>query len=119
MIKIVNNPKIANFMGLKKSPKSIQEFALGVKEHGLLYETGNIKHEHLQYRENWNWLMGVVDKIESIEDGKYRININWDATAIYNHVTLLPYFSTENTNKLESTYETILKFINWYNLKNA
>lgn len=75
--------------------------------------------EELLFHTSWDWLMPVVEKIESIEEGKYQIDILQEGcracvqcqTFIDNTVSKMP----EGSTKLESAYKTVIDFINWYN----
>lgn len=84
------------------------------------------RHHELRYCNEWNWLMSVVEKIESIKDkhhgyfGVYinsnsctiqgtnlRTNIKQEPPIYYNNFVL--------ENKLKSTYIAVIEFIKWYN----
>ena len=68
----------------------------------------------LKYDTDWNWLMPVIDKIESLdlwEIDIYRqccevvFDLQFQMSAIvYTGVT-----------KIEATYKAVVKFIKWYN----
>ena len=105
------NKLIAEFMGWKHhEDKSYDE-----------YEMNNLK-----YHTSWDWLMPVVEKIESIHSdfhgyfGVYicsngctiqatRLNTSIENPhyAYFNDVTL--------DTKINSTYSAVLQFIQWYN----
>ena len=72
--------------------------------------------EEVKYRNSWNWLMPVVEKIESLG---YFVEINrW--VAIYEEqdrmrtsaITIKP---VGNTPKIIKVYDTCVEFIKWYN----
>jgi hypothetical protein len=48
----------------------------------------------LKYHKLWDWLMPVIDKINRLEKGAYKININ---------------------PNILTTYEFVITFIRWYN----
>jgi hypothetical protein len=102
-----NNKIIAKFMDQKDKLKDSTEY-------------GNF---HLQ----WDWLMPVVEKIESIDDphhgffGVYissnscciqgtnlRTEVKQEPPVYFNDVVL--------DNKLSSTYSAVVSFIQWYTL---
>jgi len=73
----------------------------------------------LKFHSDWSWLIQVVDKIESVEDGKYDVNILKNGTQIVdyssggieicNNVGKIGY-----NEKIEHTYQAVIKFIKWY-----
>lgn len=81
-----------------------------------------------QYHTSWDWLMPVVEKIESIQDehhGYFGVHIVSNTCTIQG--TNL-YLSVDNTdygyvyfdhvvldNKPQSTYQAIIRFLTWYN----
>ncbi len=80
----------------------------------------------LQYKNDWNWLMPVVEKIESLgyypqiltgEDGQEMII--YDEMLSYNRKMLnviIPNEPVPNTfKKINVVYNTVVKFIRWYN----
>lgn len=110
-----SNKLIAEFMGLPKVPCSIGT------EDG--YFTEGYKHPNvdvptipsgMQYKYSWDWLMPVVEKIESLRDvngNAYRFTIDMCNAQI------------EGTNieivggscKLDTTYQAVVEFIKQHN----
>lgn len=72
------------------------------------------------YHSNWNWLMEVVDKIESIEGGIFNVNILRNGTQV-THINAVEYFIINNvaeinySEKIDHVYDAVVKFIKWYN----
>ena len=77
----------------------------------------------LEFHNDWNWLMKVVDKIESfVFDDNNSFNVTIGATnycviqdsngEIYENIE-----DSEET-KLLTVYKAIIKFIKWYNEQN-
>ena len=68
----------------------------------------------LEFHSDWNWLMEVVEKIESLG---YRIEIVKHICRIYlsNKETII---ISENTPKIEAVYNACVEFIKWYNKQN-
>ena len=97
-----NNKLIAEFLSVKIHP---------IEERGL-YNGYFI--DELKYHEDWNWLMVVVEKIESLG---YRIEIVKHICRIYlsNKETII---ISENTPKIEAVYNAVVEFIKWYNNQN-
>lgn len=98
-----NNKIIAQFLGLTIITDGIS-----------LFDT---KYKPLaKYHENWNDLMPVVEKIESLEgwvqiDGlsnrklaTIRVGDMWEKS-----------FLGESDSKIEATYKAVVEFIKWYN----
>ena len=110
---IENNKLIAEFLSVKIHPcETIENFkVLPIEERGL-YNGYFI--DALKYHEDWNWLMQVVEKIESLG---YRIEIVKHICRIYlsNKETII---ISENTPKIEAVYNACVEFIKWYNEQN-
>jgi hypothetical protein len=77
----------------------------------------DIELHEMRYHLSWDWLMPVVDKIESLRDengNAYRFTIDMGNAQI------------EGTNieivggscKLDTTYQAVVEFINWHNEYN-
>ena len=68
----------------------------------------------LEFHSDWNWLMLVVEKIESLG---YRIEIVKHICRIYlsNKETII---ISENIPKVEAVYNACVEFIKWYNNQN-
>ena len=104
---IENNKLIAEFMGLNLHQ--------GVwRKSTLATERKICKEDALKYHEDWNWLMEVVEKIESLG---YRIEIVKHICRIYlsNKETII---ISENTPKIEAVNIACVEFIKWYNNQN-
>lgn len=78
------------------------------------------------YKEDWNALMDVVEKIENDVDGLQNIYFveifkspsnNIQVCRIYNKSSKL-YANCYGLNKLEATYKAVVEFIKWYNNQN-
>lgn len=90
--------------------------------------------EELEFHKNWDSLMQVVERIESINDeeyGKFSVNIHNNVCDINSikgwlvpeNESMWAYMSDPNAifpTKIESTYYNVVKFVEWYNelLKN-
>jgi len=84
---------------------------------------------YFKYHSSWDWLMPVVNKIESIVDlyhGHFGVYINSNNCTIQSikfrsdEMTDPPYYFSDHysESKIESTYNAILNFIKWYNKQN-
>jgi hypothetical protein len=119
-----NNILLAEFMGAEIE---------GLNYKFIAYD--NIKvcmhPNRLNYHTDWNWLMQVVEKVESLEKpitnspnlvGKfetYEIHIQHRHVRIYAHgeVTkeVVDLRSSESNNKIEAVYNACVSFVKWYN----
>ena len=75
------------------------------------YET----EEFEDYHSDWNWLMEVVDKIESMD---FVLNIRQGHVSIVNNSGKTPFYTGSDIvekSKIESVYNTCVEFIKWYN----
>ena len=100
-----NNKLIAEFMGY---PKHKIDFV------GKRLNFENSKHN--TYHKDWNWLMQVVEKIESILPDDSIITIEYKNCFIPVLDDEEP-FTIEGggKTKIEAVYNACLEFIKWYN----
>ena len=72
-----------------------------------------------EYHTSWDWLMPVVDKIESFEDenrcAKYNVNMLQCWVEIINNDTSEEIVEAEGINKLQATYKAVVEFIKHIN----
>ena len=96
-----NNKLIAEFMGLEIVNADI-----------ILYELNGIAYpiNKLQYHKSWDWLMPVVQKIESLG---YVFTIQGGKAEYGEMISKTQSFIAED--KLSSTYKAVVDFINQYN----
>lgn len=79
------------------------------------------------FKEDWNWLMKVIDKIEEVEYPNYpqyhaRVEIGSSSTQIdwgANTLGISGSFLSSVGNKLERTYKVCVKFLQWYKENNS
>jgi hypothetical protein len=133
-----NNKLIAEFMGF-------QETSIGWydAEECLLFEKDNT-FDTLKFDTDWNWIMKVIEKIESLD---YSINMkylscyggiisNKNYNSINNHIEVAyvgsipnkyvsnpptaqnPMYVKEFNCPKEALYNLIVRFIKWYNENN-
>ncbi len=119
-----NNILIAKFMGWQvikegkyfttykpsaKNPCSIKSVVGYVYERPAWYSIAN----HCNYHSDWNWLMPVVDKIESLG---FVVEISLHQTCLYKKPSCDNFSCNRITDdKLKSTYMVVVEFIKWYN----
>jgi hypothetical protein len=130
---IKSNVLIAEFMGAKYKKDvnfPIQEGCLWLPFHGICRYNSIDRGNCLSYHRWWDWLIPVVEKIESIKDshdGFYGVYISSNSCCIQGtslHMALSdpdygPVYYDEVTldTKLESTYQVVIRFIKWFNSK--
>jgi len=102
-----DNKLIADFMGVESTD-------------GLVFQDANTKEFHsIKYHTSWDWLMPVVEKINTIDDYKFSVNIYYHYTTITNNLTLIDIID-ESTDKdtMSGCYNAVVKFIIEYNKTN-
>jgi hypothetical protein len=131
------NKLIAEFMGMKKGHPDPNErrwendWFESLNPGGGEFESGN-RHKYLFFDSEWNWLMPVVEKIESM---KYFFNsapfIDDETGELTGEYFCAILFKTTNLNcghfidvtgcssKIEATWKAVVEFIKWYNGKNS
>ena len=101
-----NNKIIAEFLGYIDNGCSEEGFLIDPKTN---YD---ICIDSLQFHSNWNWLMEVVEKIESL--GFYfEIKRNWVKITKNKKVILVRW--EDDRKKIGAVYNACLEFIKWYN----
>jgi len=72
----------------------------------------------LRFNISWDWLMPVVEKIETLEHpdfGYYTLTICGDSYIESESGEVVSETTGIGLSKLHSVYETVVKFIQWYN----
>ena len=120
-----NNKIIAEFLGESKQPYEFSQF-------GYMTLSGDWKDtffvEQLKFHSNWNWLMKVVEKIESLEFypknstcisfDTFGIEINKERCDITRYGDFTNHLIQGNgRTRIETVYNACVKFIEWYNLQ--
>lgn len=93
-----NNILIASFMG-------IDEIQSDILRKSLL--------RNLEYHCDWEELMKVVDKIETIDNGTFKVEIYFNECVVY-HVEDHEIIRTEAGNKKQAVYNACVEFIKYY-----
>ena len=118
-----NNRIIAEFMGyvLNENNEYPIEY-ITVQGH---WDTCSI--QDLNYHKSWDWLMGVVEKIENTKIKDYSISTDITDDKTFINVwhygdggkwsILISNLNEEykDFNKMQRTYKAIIEFINFYN----
>lgn len=101
MDKEQGNKLIAEFMGKRRVYESTEDIFI----------------ENLKYHSSWDWLMPVVEKIETMNDCSYSITLHF-GMAFINDEGYRPHrilIRATGSNRLETTYNLVIKFIQWLN----
>jgi hypothetical protein len=125
---IENNRLIAEFMGARfigngmNSPTS-KDILVPVHGSRRIDTIDLGMGKILEYHKSWNWLMPVVEKIESLvfkNDNNPNVTIGSNCYCVIqdNKSELFEFTGMEET-KLFSTYTAIVEFIKWYNTQNT
>ena len=120
-MKTENNKIIAEFLGATANKGGeyemygiIQSIDDGEKEKHYFFGS------EMLFDTDWNWLMEVVEKIETLTDinsnGCFMVleSIGFNAKFIFDDGTRILKDSKGET-KIEAVYNACLEFINWYN----
>ena len=113
-MKTENNKIIAEFMGAYQDDKGYWGFTNTKERHR--WHTDRFL-DATYYDTDWNWLMGVVGKIEEMADWSLELL----TTDKKEYQMLIP---LSNTNiivemKIEAVYKACVEFIKWYNENGA
>ena len=102
-----DNKLIVEFMGL--------QFSKG-EYYRPLYNSGDwIPEDELQYHTSWDWLMPVVERINTMDDFRYSVAINHLYTAIHDNFTRQWVADRDGYSTLEATYKAVVEFIKEHN----
>ena len=112
-----SNKLIAEFMGLKTiTLEKFRDILRQNREDGMIHTGNSHVIEDLEYHTSWDLLMPVVEKINTIDEYKFTVCINYHYTNI-----------TETNGKckeivdecgyttINGTYKAVVQFIKWYN----
>ena len=107
---IENNKLIAEFMGLNLHQ--------GVwRKSTLATERKICKEDALKYYSDWNWLMKVVEKIESL-NYIFEIKTTWCRIKEIGTGSVIVLRWEEDRTKIGAVYNACIDFINFYNEQN-
>ena len=125
-----NNRLIAEFMAFQTRTDAVDDRVLAYYVGDVIKNADNSKNENeenvfhpedMQFDTDWNWLMEVVGKIESIvweelNDTSFNVTIGATSYCVIqdNNGDILEIIG-QGTTKIESVYKAVIEFINWYN----
>lgn len=67
------------------------------------------------YESSWDWLMPVVEKIDSLDDGKYIVIIDPMITIISENGEAVVNECQAFDGRIKNTYGAVVEFVKWYN----
>ena len=110
-----NNKIIAEFMGATLT-KDLQIMY-------PVYEGDSSYVKDLKYHLDWNWLMEVVEKIESLptmkDNGNFFFEIHQDSVTVFNSTRMDIIIEVIGQgSRINNTYQAVIEFIQWYNKQN-
>ena len=109
------NKLIAEFMGM-------QHTDIGWYDNDEVLQLQDNTFDDLEFHESWDWLMPVVEKIEStLDDDGYGNNVlieSSSCTILSGNDGSVVIGFTEGITKREATYKAVVEFINQYNKEN-
>jgi len=78
---------------------------------------GHRAHSELKYHSSWDWLMPIIDKIESIDGCSFKVGLQF-AFAYVQGISLHdePFVVRAiGENRIGTAYNLVVRFIKWYN----
>ena len=113
-----NNKLIAEFLGFELFNNKYYELS----QFGYMKTNGEWSDvfypETLKFHKDWNWLMKVVENIESLG---YLVKIAFNVVIIRdkdNENNIITFQTIKANPKKDAIYFACLDFIKWYNLNN-
>ena len=119
---VENNKLIAEFMGFVADKSFEVKLADGINT-SYYYRKDDVVHlpERMKYNCSWDWLMEVVEKIESLPDeennGAFFFEIYQDSVIIFSNGDYLNELIEviRQGSRIKNTYQAVIEFINFYN----
>lgn len=117
---LIQNELIADFMQYERN--RLKYF---IPQHGYINSESLWKDmfpsEHLKFHKSWNWLMPVLQKIESIDYDTLISNFQVTISVDSKNITNIFIGDASNTveTKLQAVYKAVVEFIEWYNKKQS
>ena len=102
-----SNNLIAKFEGIEIVTDGISD---------LYYDENGGLNRIKDYRNDWGALMGVVEKINTMDDFNYSVSINYHYTSIADNNTLYDIVDVDaDGDTQKGCYKAVVEFIKWYN----
>lgn len=120
------NEAIATFLGGKvMDDLTVQNYTeIGIpKSHVHMHDFDTLRVGGYEYHTSWDWLMPVVEKIETLEKGRFSVAIDRNYTTISDdtrkphqrEIVWIHKLPNNENNRLSRTYQAVYQFIQWYN----
>lgn len=111
------NKQIALFMGFTES---MSKYSIMSQDKILVYRRGTEIHtdNSLSYHDNWDWIMPVVETIESLGYSTYMFPRNEITIKENNTISAKNIAKVQHPAKLTAMFEACVQFVNWYNQKS-
>ena len=110
-----NNKLLAEFMGYVNTTQTDRDF--NIYEGNEMIIKGKPKQlmeaMSMEFHSDWNWLMQVVEKIESLNFA-IKVVVN-EALIFCEDWESLDYIYAIEKTKIEATYNACVEFVKWYN----
>jgi len=115
------NILIAEFMGMiydnhNDQPNKYWELT---DEQNFVSQKPYPQHKDLKFHSDWNWLMQVVEKIESLGEGIYQVDILQEGCRINERCKtkfdLTVSKLSAGTTKIQAVYAAYVELIQWLN----
>jgi hypothetical protein len=118
-----DNKMIAEFMGFTlDTPTNIEGEVWYDNEEVYLHISSEFKHSNcfkeLQFHKSWDWLMPVVENIESLGYSYDRINADVFINTQEGENVIPNPMDGNIMTMLQKTYKAVVVFIKWYNKNN-
>ena len=109
-----NNKLLAEFLGWNKGEGYTKEYEF-YEAWGETVDQVTLKE--MKFDTDWNWLMEVVGKIESLEHCQITITKNWCRIEHAKHNSRIDSRDySDDFTKILSVYNACVEFIKWHNL---
>ena len=120
-----DNELIAEFMGWERisNEYSKNSFMVPNTYPQVWFDSGEIqcKPEKMSFHDRWDWLMPVVEKIESLQYKKYLYVISGYTFVINGRCAEVMDIERDTItkqqvgeSKIEATYKAVVEFVKWY-----
>lgn len=113
-----NNILIADFLGWVEQTDSNKRWFGSFTDKNFIIHKNNNK-EPLLFHSDWNWLMLVVDKIESLETSNgntFTIDFHRDSVLVFEYGKYTnEIVFTEGLGRMQNLYNACIAFVEWYN----
>ncbi len=94
--------------------KLIRVFMVGFVEGDSFWigDDANEYSDEIKYHKSWNWIMPVIEKIETMD---YGFKMCRKVVEVYVDSTKSVIVKTKEASRMESLFKAVVEFINLYN----